>query len=158
MMTTITEFMGLDHDRLDDIFERFKPLKEDDLNGASALFDEFKAGLLRHIVWEEDILFPIFEEATGMRDTGPTAVMRMEHRHIKDFLAAISEKIQTEQLEGIDEAENRLLESLGSHNQKEEAILYPTIDNLIGAQGTEQVIAKLNKISSGNLNPTVTTT
>ena len=142
-MTTIFEFMSVDHDRLDEIFEGFKKLKDDDIDAAGKLFLEFKTGLLQHIAWEEDILFPIFEQKTSMRDTGPTTVMRMEHGHIKNFLEEIGEKVLAGELEGVDEAETGLLEVLGSHNQKEENILYPMIDNLTSEQEKEKVIEKL---------------
>ena len=143
--------MSVDHDRLDNIFEEFKSLKKDDMNRAKTLFLDFKAGLQKHIVWEEDILFPIFERGTGMHDTGPTAVMRMEHRHIKNFLEEIGEKILVGELEGIDEAEIGLLEVLGSHNQKEENILYPAIDNLTSEQEKEQAIKKMTEMPSESL-------
>jgi len=68
--------MSVDHDRLDEIFEGFKKLKDDDIDAAGKLFLEFKTGLLQHINWEEDILFPVFEQKTGIHDTGPTAIMR----------------------------------------------------------------------------------
>lgn len=142
-MTTIFEFMSTDHDRLDNIFEEFKNLKKNDISGARRLFLDFKAGLQAHIVWEEDILFPIFERGTGMHDTGPTAVMRMEHRQIESFLEEIGEKLLAEGMEGVNEAEISVLEVLGSHNQKEENILYPAIDNLTSEQEKEQAIEKM---------------
>jgi len=142
-MTTILEFMSVDHDRLDDIFEGFKKLEADDIDGARTSFLDFKTGLLRHIAWEEDILFPIFEQETGMRDAGPTAVMRMEHGHIKKYLDEIAEKILAGELEGIDEVKTGLLEVLGSHNQKEENILYPAIDSLTSEHEKEKVIEKM---------------
>jgi regulator of cell morphogenesis and NO signaling len=144
-MTTIFEFMSVDHDRLDEIFDGFKKLSEDDIDGARKLFPEFKTGLLQHIVWEEEILFPTFEEKTGMHDTGPTAVMRMEHGHIKNFLEEIGEKVLAGELQGIDKAETGLLEVLGPHNEKEENILYPAIDNLTSEQEKEAMIARMTE-------------
>jgi iron-sulfur cluster repair protein YtfE (RIC family) len=135
--------MSVDHDRLDDKFEGFEKLKADDIDGARTSFLDFQAGLLRHIAWEEDILFPIFEQETGMRDAGPTAVMRMEHDQIKKFLEEIAGKVLAGELEGIDEVKTGLLEVLGSHNQKEENILYPAIDNLTSEDEKEKVIEKM---------------
>ena len=148
-MTTIFEFMSMDHDRLDNIFEAFKNLKKSDISGARRSFLEFKAGLQAHIAWEEDILFPIFERETGMRDTGPTAVMRMEHSQIKNLLEEIGQQVLAGDLEESDEAETNLLEVLGSHNQKEESILYPAIDNLTSEQEKEQAIAKMTAMPTG---------
>ncbi len=129
-METITKYMEDDHDRLDQIFKEFKDAKTRDKERARQLFHNFRIGLRRHIAWEEDILFPIFEERTGMRDSGPTAVMRIEHQQIKEFLdkihASISQgNFQTETFE------EGLIEVLSAHNDKEESILYPAIDEAI---------------------------
>ncbi len=151
MMTTISEFMCLDHDRLDNLFGDYKAPNLTDINGALGLFLDFEAGLQMHIIWEEDILFPIFEQETGMHDSGPTAVMRMEHRHIKKFLGQIGEKLRTGELSGIDQAEIELLDILDSHNRKEENILYPAIDNLTTEREKEQAVTCMAEMRSATL-------
>ena len=147
MKTTILEFMSKDHDSLDNLFEEFNKLRKSDISRAKSLFLEFSVGLQAHIAWEEDILFPIFERGTGMYDTGPTAVMRMEHGHIKNFLEEISGKVLADEL---DELGIKLLEVLGSHNQKEENILYPAIDNLTNEQEKKQAIERMTELPSEN--------
>ena len=147
MKTTILEFMSKDHDSLDNLFEEFNKLRKSDISRAKPLFLNFSAGLQAHIAWEEDILFPIFERGTGMYDTGPTAVMRMEHGHIKNFLEEISGKVLADEL---DELGIKLLEVLGSHNQKEENILYPAIDNLTNEQEKKQAIERMTELPSEN--------
>ena len=150
MKTTILEFMNKDHDRLDNLFEEFNKLRKSDISRAKPLFLSFRAGLQAHIAWEEDILFPIFERETGMHATGPTAVMRMEHRQIKNFLEEISGKVLADELDGIDESEIKLLEVLGSHNLKEENILYPAIDDLTNEQEKKQAIERMTELPSEN--------
>ena len=59
-METIMNFMAKDHDRLDSLFTQFRNLRNTDVKKAKGLFHEFKIGLQRHIVWEEEILFPLF--------------------------------------------------------------------------------------------------
>ena len=90
---TITEFYEQDHDRLDELFKIFQQLKRSDLAKAKEAFKEFKFGLQRHIVWEEDQLFPLWEEKTGMSEGGPTFVMRAEHRQIGQQLEAVHDKV-----------------------------------------------------------------
>lgn len=143
-MTTINEFMSTDHDRLDNIFSELMPLGEEDGARSRALFSEFRSGLERHIAWEEELLFPIFEQATGMRDAGPTAVMRMEHRQIKEILEQIDQTLQAENPMAIGQLANALLEVLSSHNQKEEHILYPAIDNVADEQEKQQAIKQMS--------------
>ena len=140
-MATILEFMSDDHNRLDAIFDELAG--EATPAGASELFADFKAGLSRHIGWEEDILFPIFEDASGMHDSGPTAVMRMEHRQIEKVLEEIDLKVSEGELTALGGLQKDLLAVLGPHNDKEEGILYPATDEMIDDAERQQVIAKL---------------
>ncbi|WP_342348388.1 hemerythrin domain-containing protein [uncultured Nitrospira sp.] len=141
--TTIAEFMGHDHDRLDEIFNQFHTIKKQDAQKARSLFQELVTGLHRHIMWEEEILFPVFEaQAEMVSDHGPTGVMRNEHRQIKYFL----EQIQTKVAEGdltTEEAEEGLLQVLTAHNVKEEKILYPWIDNCVSDEERASLLAQM---------------
>lgn len=141
--TTIAKFMGHDHDRLDEIFNQFHTSKKQDAQKARSLFQELLTGLHRHILWEEEILFPVFEaQAEMVRDQGPTEVMRNEHRQIKYFL----EQIQTKVAEGdlsTEEAEEGLLQVLAAHNVKEEKILYPWIDNCVSDEERASLLAQM---------------
>ncbi|ULA58528.1 MAG: Hemerythrin domain-containing protein [Nitrospira sp.] len=122
-----------DHDRLDGLFTTFQQQKRKDVAKAKEAFVEFKFGLQRHIVWEEDVLFPKWEENSGMAEGGPTQVMRTEHRIIADCLEAIHRKVQANNPDS-DMEEQRLIDVLKSHNMKEERILYPSIDQVISDQ------------------------
>jgi len=126
---SIKDYFGEDHDRLDGLFKKFQDLKRRDLLKAKELFKEFKFGLQRHIIWEEEILFPLFEEKTGIT-SGPTQVMRMEHRQIRGHLESIHKKVQ-DQNPDTDQEEEMLLAVLSAHNQKEENILYPAVDRVM---------------------------
>ncbi len=141
--TTIAEFMGHDHDRLDEIFNQFHTSKKQDAQKARSLFQELLTGLHRHILWEEEILFPVFEAQAEMaREHGPTEVMRNEHRQIKYFL----EQIQTKVAEGdlsTEEAEEGLLQVLAAHNVKEEKMLYPWIDNCVSDEERTSLLAQM---------------
>ncbi|OQC67741.1 MAG: iron-sulfur cluster repair di-iron protein [Verrucomicrobia bacterium ADurb.Bin006] len=138
---SIQQYYGDDHDRLDGLFREYQSGKAADPVGAIRAFEEFKAGLERHIVWEEEILFPAFESKTGRVD-GPTAVMRSEHRQIRGFLAAIAEKLARNDVR-TEHEEAGLLSVLGPHNQKEESILYPMIDRLTPAEERAEVFAAM---------------
>ncbi len=150
-MTTISEFMCMDHDRLDNMFGRYKAPNLAGKDRVRRLFLDFETALQMHIVWEEDILFPVFEQETGMHDAGPTAVMRMEHRHIKKLLEQIDEKLLAGELSGIENAEIELLDILESHNQKEENILYPAIDNLTTEREKKQAVTYMAEMRSAIL-------
>jgi len=132
-LCSIRTFFQQDHAKLDDLFGRFQTLKRSDYAAAKGRFIEFKFGLQRHIVWEEDLLFPPWEEATGLIEGGPTQVMRREHRQIADALEALHRKVQAADPDS-DEEERALLALLSSHNRKEELILYPALDETLSEE------------------------
>ncbi|MDQ9090164.1 hemerythrin domain-containing protein [Pseudoalteromonas haloplanktis] len=127
MSDLITTYFEADHKRLDSLYLAFKhSSKESDSTQAVAYFMAYKEGIEKHIVWEESVLFPFFEQQTGMLN-GPTRVMTMEHQQVyrlnEAILACIEQKIPSEAFE------LELEELLAGHNHKEENILYPMIDN-----------------------------
>ena len=143
-MTTILEFMSVDHDRLDNKIKMYSAEKLVNVERAEGIFLLFKSELERHIIWEEDILFPVFERKTGIKDGGPTSVMRMEHVQIKNHLQEIKRKLHTKINQDSCKEEVALFKVLESHNQKEENILYPGIDNLTNEQEKEQMIKQMS--------------
>lgn len=141
---TISGYYAADHDRLDALFTQYRSTKANEPIAARAMFDEFRSGLQRHIAWEEGILFPVFESHTGMRHTGPTAVMRAEHRQIEQYLAAIGQRLHQDDV-ATDDDDARLLSLLESHNFKEEHILYPAIDSQVTAGERDDVFDRMAK-------------
>lgn len=135
--------MDADHRRVDRILEEFSLLKRRVLSQARALFTRSKNGLLRHIAWEEELLFPVFEEKTKIRDTGPTVVIRQEHAQIKATLERIEQLLNAGELTAVDTAERALVSILTVHNQKEERILYPMINQNLLAQERKELLDKL---------------
>jgi len=143
-MTTILEFMSEDHDRLDNKIRMYSTEKLVNVERAESIFLFFKSELERHIIWEEDILFPVFERKTGIKDAGPTLIMRMEHIQIKNHLQEIKRKFHAKKIQDPCKEEVALFKVLESHNQKEENILYPEIDNLTSEQEKEQMIKQMS--------------
>ena len=141
----ITNYYQQDHDRLEALFKQFQEWKRKDAAQGKEYFMQFMLGLQRHIVWEEEILFPLFEKKSSIGKPGPTDVMRMEHRQIKGLLEAIHQKVQVGDPEsGTEEAQLHSL--LGQHNQKEENILYPGIDHLLNPEELESVFKQMAEV------------
>lgn len=133
-LRTVSEFLGTDHRRLDAIFHQTVGLVSGgSFAEARGLFADFASGLIRHIEMEEGILFPFFEEKTGMT-AGPTVVMRQEHAGIRRLLERIGSALSASDGAAFAAARGELLELLGAHNQKEEGILYPLSDRVAGSE------------------------
>lgn len=140
----IREALAWDHDRLDALERQaFEARTAGDLRGAEELFGRFRAGLERHISFEEEILFPAFEQGTGMPPTaGPTAVMRDEHQEILEALKEIAGTIGSADAQA--DAIRRVLHIvLQDHNIKEERILYPTTDSVLRPERADRLVADI---------------
>ena len=132
-MSTILEFLGSDHHACDDVFASAEAaVAQKDWDSARSLFAQFQVAMTRHLAMEEDVLFPAFETRTGMR-SGPTEVMRMEHAQMRDLLqemAAAAANADQDRYLGLSETLNMLMQQ---HNLKEENMLYPMSDRVLGA-------------------------
>jgi len=141
----LTKLVKQDHHQLDEFLGQFRELKGKNRNEAMKLFLSFKAEAEKHIEWEEKIIFPMFEEHTGMYHTGPTQAMRTEHRMILEMLKGLADailhsKTRTDELaETL--IEKRLMELFKVHEQKEEEILYPWIDSALWQSEKEVAMA-----------------
>lgn len=144
-------FFAADHDRLDALFQEFLRLKRRDFPTAKLYFKDFLRGLKRHIVWEEDVLFPWFENKTGIADSGPTHVMRQEHRSIGAALEALHGKVRLADWECDPEAD-KLMNLLGQHNAKEETVLYPALDQLTGSEEVAAMFHVMENIPAERYN------
>ena len=140
----VTAYFEADHDRLDSLLCQFQANKRGDFKTAKPFFREFFKGLRRHIVWEEEVLFPFFEKASGIR-MGPTEVMRQEHRMIGAILDRIHEKVRRADPDS-DAEEQELLAVLKPHNDKEENILYPAIDRFAGPEQAAGLFLAMEEI------------
>jgi regulator of cell morphogenesis and NO signaling len=143
--STVQVSLAHDHDRLDQLLDTYRQLKRVDFVRAKQAFREFKFGLQRHIISEETILFPLFEDKSGLRDHGPTMVMRAEHREIGRRLEALHDKVRRQDVDS-DREEEELLQALSAHNQKEENVLYPAIDRLASAEEKTAAFRKMEEL------------
>lgn len=146
---SITDCLQADHRRLDALWSIFRTHAEKGRTAeARARFSEFALGLRRHIRIEEDILFPIFEERTGMHDAGPTAVMREEHRGIQNCMSEIESALQKATGSkgtalDISSPADELVSILTGHNQKEENILYPMSDQSLSQGERDELVHRM---------------
>jgi regulator of cell morphogenesis and NO signaling len=142
----ITETLAWDHDRLDALeADAFLALSRGDLPEAVGRYAQFACGLERHIGFEEDLLFPVFEQKMGMDGTcGPTAVMRQEHAEIRFLLGSIAGSLG-QSAEEVASLRRRFHEVIGEHNEKEEAILYPASDRMLSPRESDELVARIQR-------------
>lgn len=138
----ITELLGREHQWIDERLQQFRQALEAGQIQIAPL-EEAAEALHRHMYVEEDILFPAVE-AHGL--TGPTAVMAEDHGEICRLLGEIKGQIQAgAEPKAILETFWALHHALQAHNVKEEQVLYPTSDRVLGQEDPEQIVQQLRE-------------
>jgi hemerythrin-like domain-containing protein len=129
---TLAAFFADDHHRCDDAWGAIEQaIDRRDPAALTALWETFEQTLRQHLAMEEEVLFPAFEEATGMTG-GPTYVMRLEHTQMRAVLAQMaSAAVRGDSQEVLDQGDT-LLMLIQQHNAKEEAMLYPMSEQVLG--------------------------
>ncbi|QGZ38007.1 hemerythrin HHE cation binding domain-containing protein [Pseudoduganella flava] len=113
-----------------------------DWPNAKQAFGGFVRHLEHHLEQEERILFPAIERATGST-MGPTAVMRSEHDHMRAIVRTMMEAIDARDATEFFEYADSLRMLMHQHNLKEESILYPMAERLLG-DGAGAVLAAIH--------------
>jgi hemerythrin-like domain-containing protein len=140
-MTSITDFLGSDHKRCDDLFASAEThVSKQRWDEAQTDFAGFAAALERHFTMEETILFPEFEEATGSNQ-GPTSVMRMEHQQMRSILAMMRDSLDQRDAENFFGYSETLNTMMQQHNMKEESILYVMTDRVLAGRQSDLISA-----------------
>lgn len=134
-MESITAWMQQDHVLIDGILERATAAAQaGDLAALEREATLFLQRLERHIDMEENLLFPAFEERTGMTAAGPSAQMRAEHEQMQGIFLQMRAAVAAKDAAGYRRASQALLEVLVPHNLKEEQMMYPMLDDAMGAE------------------------
>lgn len=133
-MYSVRDYLGDDHSRCDDLFAQAeKQVADGEWDKARASHDQFINAMERHLTIEESVVFPAFEQASGS-EMGPTAVMRHEHVQMRQLFAAMGQSLQDRNTNDYLGNSETLLILMRQHNAKEEQILYPMIDRMLGPQ------------------------
>lgn len=125
------KFFTADHHACDELWAAVEAAADaGDGARVEAAFAAFDTALRRHLAMEEDVLFPAFEQATGMT-MGPTRVMRIEHQQMRGLLDQMAAAASRDHGALVDQGDT-LMMLIQQHNVKEEGMLYPMCDAHLG--------------------------
>lgn len=135
--TSIVQIMESQHKHCDSTYVRAENFLSEGKNDlGNELVRSFIWNLELHFAKEETILFPAFEEKTGMT-SGPTQVMRVEHEQIRGVLKEVSDCLKEGNLKRIFDLSEAMLILIAQHNSKEENILYPSADQYLDREADD---------------------
>jgi hypothetical protein len=131
MPRPLTGYLAEDHRRLDALFQS---AAADPHHIDRAGYEQFRAGLLRHIGMEEKILLPAAQRLNGGTPLSMAAKLRLDHGALAALLMPTPTSAVIKTIHGI----------LADHNAVEEGAggLYELCDGLAGKEA-EQLLAAL---------------
>jgi hemerythrin-like domain-containing protein len=135
---SLVEYFTADHRDCDERWAEVEGAAQDGTtDGILHAFARFDRALRVHLDMEERVLFPAFEDATGMHGGGPTFVMRMEHDQMRGLLDQIAAALASGATQEMLDQGDSLLMLIQQHNAKEEGMLYPMAQRALSAQWKE---------------------
>ena len=124
-MNSIPEYMTAKHRECDEFFtEAEAAVAKKNWPLALTKWQRFARELTEHLAQEEEVLFPQFEQATGMT-AGPTQVMRMEHQQMRALVQSLDNALAAQEKDEYLGLSETLMVMMQQHNMKEEMMLYP---------------------------------
>ncbi len=142
-MTQIRQILPPHHKHCDELFSAAEEAaQKSDWKACGDATARFIKAMQAHFDAEETLLFPAFENATGMRQ-GPTQMMRMEHGQMRELFDQLDTALAAKDAETFSGVAETLLIMMQQHNMKEENILYPMCDQTLGEQ-VDQLSEQLN--------------
>ncbi len=142
-MTDLKEFMTTDHRACDDTFAAMEQKANNDgITAAKDMYEKMAEEMEHHFQMEERVLFPAFEEKTGMRQ-GPTQMMRMEHEQMRQLISDIGEAVSNDNKDRFFGLTETMMIMLQQHNMKEEQMLYSMIQQHMAPEA-EQLLMMMD--------------
>ncbi len=144
-MADIKNFLTNDHRVCDDLFAQ---MEQDASKGALAdaklTYEKFSDATEHHFQMEEKVMFPEFEQKTGMVQ-GPTQMMRQEHIQIRSLMKQMGEAIENEDKNKFFGLTETMMIMLQQHNMKEEQMLYNMAQQHL-AEDSDRIVMMMESI------------
>jgi len=133
----LAEHFEHDHRDCDERWAAVEAAAEAGGDGLGGAWRRFERSIRTHLRMEEEVLFPAFEAAASMRGAGPTYVMRMEHEQMRAVLDRMGAAAASGAVNALLDHGDTLNLLVQQHNMKEEGMLYPMCEQVLGSRWSE---------------------
>jgi hemerythrin-like domain-containing protein len=121
----------------------------EDWGTVSRVFNELVTHLKRHMMLEEEVLYPAYE-STPHAPQGPTAALREEHagivRLIRDMVQIIKTRNSEHVLGGLAHLQFQMIK----HHEKEEDIFLPMASHILNTS-RDELLRKLGEFDASKI-------
>ncbi len=143
-MNTIKEYLTTDHRKCDAIFAKMEEEAGSSLENSRILVEEFISDMQHHFAMEEQVMFPEFEQKTGMTQ-GPTEMMRQEHTQMSSLFTQLMDSLNENNSDRFFGTSETLMILLQQHNMKEEQMLYPMAQQHLSAE-SDRIVSMMDSL------------
>src|SRR6476660_4182299 len=117
-----TLFIRKDHERVNELFEKFKKSKMSAGNGKRAVFNEIQKELTIHSNLETELFYPELRLSTSEKAEGLVQAATRDHEKIEKLLNEIEATGNNEKQ--FEERVLELIETVHAHIQEEEDVIF----------------------------------
>ena len=132
-MSNIKEYLSADHSSCDELFAKMEDAVADSIENAKDAYEAFANSTERHFQMEERVMFPEFEQKTGMV-AGPTEMMRQEHLQMRNLIKEMALALEAKDKDKFFGNSETLMILMQQHNMKEEQMLYTMAQQHLSAE------------------------
>lgn len=140
-MSTVSKYMTEHHNLMNKLFDNYSTMRKEEHKKTLQCFNYMSTQLLRHIDWEEEILFPLFETRFN-HASSTTYLLKKQHSQIKQNMDEIKHEL-TKYPYNTEELEEDLKSLLGVHNATEEYAVYSWIDYLMSDEEKQRLTLEI---------------
>ncbi len=135
-MPTVSAELTEHHRRCWELFDEVEEIvRASDWAAFNRKLVALREEILGHFRFEEERLFPVYEEATGLRDG--TRELRTQHDDIRAILWALSSASAAHDPESCREEFDTLALLFRQHTETEEGMMYPAFERTLGPRAAE---------------------
>ena len=135
-MPTVSAELTEHHRRCWELFDEVEEIvRASDWAAFNRRLVALREEILGHFRFEEERLFPVYEEATGVRDG--TGELRTQHDDIRAILWALSSASAAHDPESCREEFDTLALLFRQHTETEEGMMYPAFERTLGPRAAE---------------------
>jgi len=143
-MDSVLDFMKKDHERIAKLLDKYRQGKVKDTHNTLKHYTKFKDELFRHIDWEEQIFFPLLDNAIKTRNSTSMEGFRKEHSVLREYVREIYLHLAAGDFE-IEALDTALQQFLKKHKDQEVNGLYILIDKKLTDNQRHDAFKKLAK-------------
>ena len=139
MKPSVDDVLTEDHVALDALFRGIRSALGSE-QGASEARSKFERRLVRHMTWEEEVLFPALQEADPRFPARKIDSLVIDHERIREKLGELGAGIAGRAWRDAAQAMDDLWVLLEGHNRDEEKGVYTDADRMLSEEERRRLL------------------